>query len=147
LSKTITSSLEDYLEAIFDIYSRQEVVRVTDISVQLGVEKSSVNTAVGKLKEMGLVDHKPYRDVRLTDAGLLEARAVKAKHDLLVRFLHEMLGLDAEKANLDACQIEHVISADTFKRLSSLMAFMDSCQVVCMSDWKEKFEAFIQEEE
>lgn len=113
----ISSSLEDYLEAIFIIQHRGSVVRLTDIADFLGVSKPSVNRAIGNLKEVDLVEHENYGEVSLTAKGKTQAAKVLKRHKLIKRFLTITLGVDEINAERDACRMEHVMSQQTIEKL------------------------------
>ena len=57
----LSASLEDYLEAIFNIASQSKIARSKDIAKMLGVSKSSVTGALRALKEKGLANYEPSR--------------------------------------------------------------------------------------
>src|SRR5690554_6836693 len=109
--KDISPSLEDYLEAILGVMEKNEKVRVTDLSEELDVAKSSVNQAVQKLMELGLVTHEKYGPLVLTATGKKQAEIVKRRHHHLKDFLINVLGVDNSTAEKDACAMEHHISA------------------------------------
>jgi len=118
----VSPSLEDYLETILNISLQDEKVRITDLAEALDVAKSSVHQAVSQLKKAGLVTQERYGPVGLTDSGQKEATKVKKKHEILVRFFEDVLGVDKETAQRDACLIEHSISPVT---IDKLMKFCD----------------------
>jgi DtxR family Mn-dependent transcriptional regulator len=140
----ISSSLEDYLEAIADIGKKNEKVRITDISRILSVEKSSVNSAVKKLKNLNLVTHERYEDIKLTKLGEKEAREIRKKHDILSRLLNDFLGLSKKEAEKDACRIEHVISNETFRRLSGFIDFISDSPGFDLEKWRKSFEKYLE---
>ena len=117
----MTSSLEDYLEAIYFLNGKNDYVRVTDIAVELGISKPSVNRAVNTLKERGLVEHEHYGSLKLTEEGTSVARAVAERHIMLKSFLIEILGVESETAEEEACEIEHVLSADTISKMTNYL--------------------------
>ncbi len=141
----LSASLEDYLEAILELKMEKNKVRVTDLSNALGVKKSSVNTAIGKLKKLNLVYHERYEDIKLTWLGLEAAKKVKTKHDILFRFLSEFLGVDIGIADEDACKIEHIISDETFGRVENFMNFIEKKALYDKSKWLKDFKAFIKD--
>lgn len=116
----ITPSLEDYLEAIYRVYDDQGA-RTTDIAAHLQVSKASVNQAVGLLAQRGLIRQERYGPIYLTASGEDEARAIYRRHQIIKEFLMGMLGVDADTAEQDACNIEHVISKETMNRLVEFM--------------------------
>ena len=116
-SNNISPSLEDYLEVILELNLKDNAIRVTDLAQKLQVAKSSVNQAVKKLVEMGLLKHEHYGPIELTEHGLVAAEKITHRHQLLKRFFIEILGVDSKTAEEDACHIEHYISSVTMKRL------------------------------
>jgi DtxR family Mn-dependent transcriptional regulator len=66
----LSASLEDYLEAIYNLAEAKKVARSRDIAEALGVSRASVTGALRALKEKGLIEHEPYGYVTLTEAGI-----------------------------------------------------------------------------
>ena len=119
-----TASMEDYLEAIAFVGGEERKARVGDISKQLGVRMSSVNSALKKLAGEGLVEHERYGQVNLTPEGVKIAQDVVVRHEMLKTFLSEILGIDPEIAEDDGCKIEHSLSPQTRDRLSKFIEFV-----------------------
>lgn len=113
----MTSSLEDYLEAVFVLSKQKSSVRVTDIAEQLGVSKPSVNRAINTLTQNGFLEHVTYGDILITPKGETYAANVLRRHKLIKQFLIDSLGVDEESAEKDACQMEHVMSPSTIEKL------------------------------
>ena len=113
----LTGANEDYLEAIVMLSGEAcRPVRSVDLAAHLGVSKPSVNKAVSLLREEGLIEQQPYGDIFLTEAGIAYGKAVLERHQTLMSFFVDVLGVDPQVAEQEACAIEHVISEDTFKR-------------------------------
>lgn len=117
MSSPLSSSIEDYLEAILTLSLAGEAVRVTDIADKLGVAKASVSQAVNVLKEKGLVSQERYGRVSLTEHGIREATRVRRRHRVLRFFLRDVLGVGDDVAEKDACLMEHAVSPETMERL------------------------------
>lgn len=113
----MTSSLEDYLEAIFLLSQINERVRLTSVAEKLGVSKPSVNRAVKTLTDNGFLEHAIYGDIIMTPFGESYAADVLRRHRLLKSFLIDILGVDEINAEADACKMEHVISSATIDKL------------------------------
>lgn len=113
----MTSSLEDYLEAVFVLSKQKGNVRLTDIAEHLGVSKPSVNRAVNTLTQNGFLEHVTYGDIVITPAGESYAANVLRRHKLIKQFLISELGVDEKIAERDACQMEHVMSPVTIDKL------------------------------
>jgi len=119
--RSVSPSLEDYLETILIISEQNEKVRITDLAEALDVAKSSVHQSISRLKEADLVTQEKYGPVDLTDTGKQKAIKIREKHEILVSFLVEVLGVDHDTAHRDACLIEHSISAVTIEKLIQFM--------------------------
>ena len=109
----IQQSAEDYLEAMLVLQEKNGYIRSIDIANYLGVTKPSVSYAVKRLKESGYINMESNGPITLTTPGLEIARRTYDRHKALVDFL-EVLGVENELAEEDACKIEHVISNDTY---------------------------------
>jgi Mn-dependent DtxR family transcriptional regulator len=124
----LTQANEDYLEAIVMLAGEdRSPVRSVDIANRLDVSKPSVNKAVALLREEGFIEQQPYGDVYLTDAGAKYGEAVLERHNTLMRFFVEVLGVEPDVAEDEACCIEHVISEDTFQRWTEHIRASLSC--------------------
>ena len=125
--RRITSNMEDYLEAIFELSGEGEgrEVRVTDIAHRLRVTRPSVVGMIKHLAERDLVQHDHYGKVRLSPEGRKVAVETLNRHRVLRRFLEEVLGLDAELAEEDACRMEHALSPETIERFIALEEFRE----------------------
>lgn len=124
----LSRSLEDYLEAIYNLKIRTQVARVKDIADAMGVKMPSVTEAIRSLTAKGLVKHQPYENVELTDEGLERARGIAHRHTAVKEFLVNVLGLESERAEVEACGIEHAIQPDTLDRLLKFAEFARACE-------------------
>lgn len=120
---SITSRVEDYLEAILDIEMTGRVATVTQIAKNLDVTKATITAALKKMKENGLLHHEHYGDVLLTDEGRAKALAVYRRHEFLTDFFARIMGFDRERAGRVACVMEHEIDEASEMRLA---AFADA---------------------
>ena len=127
---TLTESLEDYLEIIFRLLLTNKVARVRDIAKAKNVQTSSVSSALTRLAREGLVEYKVREYVDLTEEGRAFAFRVHQRHVFLKRFLVDLLQVDPETAEVDACAMEHVISIETLDRLASFTEYLAYCPVV-----------------
>lgn len=117
----VTASLEDYLESIFFLGRQHGEVRITDVARELNISKPSVNRAINTLKEQGLVEHEHYGDLKLTEAGRKIAQSVANRHYALKEFLINILGVNEETAEREACLMEHNLSNETIDKLKDFM--------------------------
>ncbi len=115
----------DYLETIYLLSLRQDTVGVSEVAEERGVTTPTARSAIGRLKADGLVRQRRYGKVVLTETGRRRAAIVYRRHTLLFRFLHDVLGVDPEKADAEACRLEHGLSEETLERLVN---FLDGYQ-------------------
>ena len=121
--RPLSASLEDYLETIYLIVQDKQAARAKDIVERLGVHNSSVTQALRSLSEKGLVNYAPSDLVTLTEEGRAAAADVLERHQSLRSFLIEVLGLDPDRAEEDACRLEHDVSQELAERLRRFMAY------------------------
>ncbi|HEY3205611.1 MAG TPA: metal-dependent transcriptional regulator, partial [Gaiellaceae bacterium] len=89
----LTDAIQDYLKAIYKLQEDDARVSVTALAREQGVAAGSASEMVKKLGALDLVDHEPYRGVKLTQAGERVAVEVIRHHRLLELYLAETLGL------------------------------------------------------
>ncbi len=126
-SLSLSSIMEDYLEAIYHISSEKQAARAKDISDRLKVNKSSVTGALRSLSEKGLVNYAPYDLITLTVEGEQVAKEVVRRHETLKDFFMKILLLDEVEAEDASCKIEHAISNKIIDRVISFVEFMEIC--------------------
>lgn len=106
-------SQEMYLEVIYNIEQNNEVIRSIDVAKELGYSKPSINRAINKLKQDGLISQEPYGHITMTKIGRDIAKRIKNRHVYLTEYLMLSLGLVRLTAEADACRIEHIVSKET----------------------------------
>ena len=114
-----SESSEDYLETILLLSRRLPVVRSVDISRELGYKKSSISTAMNKLREAGYITISDAGYIFLTEEGRVLAERVYERHTVFTDFLIA-LGVSPDVAERDACRMEHVVSEESFAALKAL---------------------------
>jgi len=109
-----SSSIEDYVKVIYSFTEWQDKpITSSQLAQRLGVANSSVSEMVRKLKDQGLVDHKPYSAITLTRDGVRLALAMVRRHRLIETYLVQQLGYSWDEVHDEAEQLEHAVS-DTF---------------------------------
>jgi|Wag4MinimDraft_13_1082653.scaffolds.fasta_scaffold00187_7 DtxR family Mn-dependent transcriptional regulator len=138
--KKLSTSMEDYLEAIYMLQTENKSARSTDIADKLKVKKSSVTNALQLLAEKGFINYDKYSEVTLTDKGLKYADEVYFKHKTIKRFFTNILNVDEAVAEDNACKIEHVIDKEVFDKLSYFLEFIISTDITSVNIEKFKKE-------
>ena len=117
----LTMANEDYLECIVRIEAEEpdqgaDGIRSVEIAQRLDVSKASVNKAIASLRSQGMVEQAHYGKVRLTEEGRSIGAAVWRRHRMLRAFLTDELGVEFDRADEEACKMEHALSEDTMDR-------------------------------
>ena len=129
----MNESSENYLESILILEQRNPSVRMSDIAAMLHVSKPSVNKAMGVLKDAGYIHQEVYGTIHLTESGRHYAQKVYSRHVLFKRFLMEVLEIDEQTAEEDACHMEHCVSDATMDKLRIVLT-----EALERSDQKQK---------
>ena len=125
-SKSLTTSSENYLEAVLMVQEKKVVARSVDLAQKLSVSKPSVSVAVHALEEAGYLTIDEAKALHLTRTGQAIAEKVYEKHRFLTAALIS-LGVDPKTAEDDACRVEHDISDETF---FALKRYSGRCRAV-----------------
>lgn len=123
-SASYGKSYEDYLEAIYKLSFEGKKVSVTNLAKILNVKPSSVVEQLRKLSDKKLIIYKKGEEIRLTRKGSRLARQIFERHNILKKFLTEILMLPEEIAEKDACSMEHYLHKDTIERLKKLTIYV-----------------------
>lgn len=135
---SLSASLEDYLEAIYQIVATQKVARPRDITRRLHVASSSVTGALHALAERGMIEYAPHDLVTLTPQGEKAAEDIVRRHESLRSFLVNILGVEAGIAEDDACKMEHALSRTVSDRFIQFVRFSHTCPW-WRDGWIERF--------
>ncbi|HMN10904.1 MAG TPA: metal-dependent transcriptional regulator [Bellilinea sp.] len=112
----LNEALEMYLEEMLLLSKTKPVLRQIEISQKMGCSRPTISNMMKKLAQMGLVELHEDAKVSLTEKGLAIAEDVYEKHRVLTCMLTS-LGVDKERAQKEACRIEHVISDETLEQI------------------------------
>ncbi len=127
MDKKLSPNMEMYLKTILRLGRDNDTVRVKAIAEKMGITMPSVSEALRTLKTKGLVLHPSYGEVKLSARGKRLADGVNDRFEVLQRFLVEILQVDESVAELEACEIEHVVGKDTYQRLLIFLDYLANC--------------------
>lgn len=118
--------LEEYLEAIHELEEEGIDVIQARLAERLGHSAPSVSEMIRRLRGEGYLEP-AGKSVRLTRKGRGLAESVVRKHRLAERLLTDVIGLPWNKAHVEACRWEHVISDEVEARLIELLDHPTTC--------------------
>lgn len=125
---SLTSSMEDYLEAVLVLQQKHGYIRCVDVAGYLGVTKPSVSRAVKELSKKKCLLKKDDGTLSLAEQGRQIAQQIYEKHQFFTKQLIEA-GVPRDIAVQDACRLEHVISETSFNKLKEA-AWMKAQEVI-----------------
>jgi DtxR family Mn-dependent transcriptional regulator len=120
-------SAEMYLKSVAELSVAGAVVPVTTLAEHLSISTVSASEMVHRLQARGLVEHQPYKGVRLTEAGFREANGILRRHRLWERFLTEHLQLAWDRAHDFACMLEHATDEAVIDALDAFLDHPPTC--------------------
>lgn len=113
-----STAVEDYLKAIFSLGEWSEgPISNASLASELGIATSSVSEMTRKLAALGLVEHKRYGGMQLTERGLLEALQTVRRHRLVETFLVNALNYSWDEVHVEAEVLEHAVSPLLIERI------------------------------
>jgi len=124
----ITHSGAHYLLAISSFAKSGRAPRAADVARQLGVTRAAASLQLRALQEHGLACLDDQQRLSLSSAGADLVGRVASKHEVLLVFLRELLGVRGGTAELDACKVEHLLSEESGAALVRLIRFARSGQ-------------------
>jgi DtxR family Mn-dependent transcriptional regulator len=122
-SRALSPSVEDYLKAIYGLCETGDAASTSAIAGALEVQPASVTGMVKRLAEAGLLEHVPYRGVRLTRGGTREALRVLRRHRILETYLCERLGYAWDDVHSEAERLEHAASDELIEKMAAALRF------------------------
>jgi len=137
----LSASQEDYLEMIFFLSREGDHARPKDIASRMKVRAASVTGALKALEEKGLINYVPYSPVTLTPVGREIAGRIAVKHEALLHFFTQVLGIEGPDAEEFACTMEHSIPDHILRRLVRFAEYTEKCPSFNAS-WQESAEAY-----
>ncbi len=117
----LSRSVEDYLKAIYTLNERGEAAGTSQLAQALDVQPASVSGMIRRLAEDGLLEHEPYRGVRLTRLGSREALKVLRRHRVIETYLVRRLGFGWDDVHAEAERLEHAASDELVERMAAAM--------------------------
>ena len=115
--KSLTSTKEDYIRAIFILELKKGKVGVTQIAQYLHLSKSTVSERLHELMAQKLIKPSLYSSIQLTAKGKAAANKLTYKHRLIEVFLNKILKLSKSQVHNEAHKLEHAFSDLTISKL------------------------------
>jgi DtxR family Mn-dependent transcriptional regulator len=94
LTTAVSPAMHRYAAEIYRLQEHHPFVSLADLAEHLDVSAQAVSRMVQRLRDFGLLVHKPYRGVRLTEEGERVSLPAIRRHRLIEVFLVKVMGYD-----------------------------------------------------
>lgn len=121
----ISSNVEDYLKAIFQLSSDDEEKKVgtNQLAEYLNIKPASASVMLKKLRTRELVSYEKYGRIGLTPKGWNIAVALIRRHRLWETFLHQKLNFTWDEVHELAHDLEHIQSEKLIRELDKHLGY------------------------
>lgn len=126
--KSLSPSMEDYIEMIYRLSLKQSSVRVNDLSDSLNVQPPSSTKMLKRLSEIGYVNYEKYGYVNLTEKGVEIGKYLLNRHETISNFLR-LIGVENNLLEQTE-KIEHAIYEETLDKINGFMHFINDNQEI-----------------
>jgi Mn-dependent DtxR family transcriptional regulator len=126
----ITHTTAHYLMTISDLKKEGGYARVTDIAKKLNISVGSCHTTLQTLKKKKFLSEDPNKFLSLTKLGERLVTQIQQNDNLLVKLFRDVIGIEPNQAEIDACKIEHLLSHETSAKLSNFINFVEKKNTV-----------------
>jgi len=120
--KSLSPSMEDYVEMIYRLSCNKNNVRVNELSVALNVQPPSSTKMIKKLSQLGYVNYVRYGFVNLTERGVEMGKYLLSRHEIISNFL-KLIGVNNNLLEQTE-KIEHAIYEETMEKINNFILFL-----------------------
>ncbi len=123
----VTSTIESYLEAVFELQEIGERVTQARLARWFGVSPPATSEVVHRMERMGLVAFDASRTIEFTEEGLRRAAEMAVRHRTIERYLVDVLGVPWHKADDEVRRMEPGVSDVVFERMRATLGPVERC--------------------
>lgn len=123
----ITSTVESYLEAIFELDEIGERVTQARLARWFGVSPPATAEVVKRMERMGLITFDTDRTISLSEDGFGRAADMARRHRLIERYLTDVLGVPWHLADEEVRKMEPGVSDVVLERMIATLGDVQRC--------------------
>lgn len=124
MAQELSTAMQDYLKVLCsEAEWSQTPMTTTGLATRMNVAPSSVSEMMRRLSAQGLVYHRPYEAIQLTDEGRRLGLAMMRRHRIIETYLVEELGYSWDEVHDEAEVLEHAISDLMLARIDAKLGF------------------------
>ena len=134
--RRLSMAMENYLLSVFRLEEQGTRVTMTQLAEHLktlpvgegmGTSLPSVGAMIRRMVREGLAETAPNKGVVLTSKGRKSAESIVRRHRLAERMVVDLLGLELEKAHIEAHRLEHAISPQLELKIVARLGYPTTC--------------------
>lgn len=123
----VTTTIESYLEAVFELEEIGERVTQARLARWFGVSAPAVSEIVHRMERMALITFNSDRAVVLSEDGRRRAEAEAVRHRTIERYLVDVLGVPWHLSDEEVRKMEPGVSDVVFERMRAALGGVDRC--------------------
>lgn len=127
LTHPASPAMQRYAAEVYRLQEQRPYVGLAELAEHLDVSAQAVSRMVQRLKEAGYLVHKPYRGVRLTEAGERISLPAIRRHRLIEVFLVKVMGYDWSETHEVADVFEQGVNEVIEDRIDRLTGHPTRC--------------------
>ncbi len=135
MSADLSPTMRDYLAEIYRLHDQsdaQDDERISFVSTSaladlLDVSAPAVNRMVTKLREMGLLEHEPYKGITLTEVGRREALKQLRRQRIIEAFLVRVMGFGWHEVHSEAANMSRALGDVLIERMAAMAGSPTHC--------------------
>jgi DtxR family Mn-dependent transcriptional regulator len=120
----ISHSVAHHLTAIDELTVAHGYARVSDVARHLDITRGSASLTLKALKLKDFVLEDGNKFLRLSEEGQRIVDIIQGKRRVFRTFLEDVLKVEGRQAEVDACKVEHLLSAETGGNLLRFLRFL-----------------------
>ena len=116
---------EDLLEYVYRTWRQGRQITSKEYAREVNITGYEAAGLVRSLVKKGFLCEPENGHLELTDKGKLEGMECLARHEKLTQFFQMVSGMDQQRAQEDACRVEHYISPEGLKGIENFLQYGD----------------------
>ena len=116
---------EDLLEYVYRTWRQGRQITSKEYAREVNITGYEAAGLVRSLVKKGFLCEPENGHLELSDKGKLEGMECLARHEKLTQFFQMVSGMDQQRAQEDACRVEHYISPEGVKGIENFLQYGD----------------------
>lgn len=131
---------EDMLEQFCIMENKRMEITVPDICKRMNLSRREVNFYLKQMVVHGyILPPKEKEKIVLTEFGRITGEEFRYRHEIFTQFL-QFVGVQSDKAEEDACRMEHVVSEETVQQICNFVDCGDTFErILKYSDLRTRY--------